>query len=283
MDTTILVAGPSSFNAFKEKHLPSFNLIFRLHDIWGIDVIRSKRMDNLYKAFTSAPSISATNLINLYGIKYIISVTPIEGDPRFELIYARIEGLPGKREDLLKENTIKLYKNRSPLPRAWLVKDFKVLDPKEILPLMTQKEFRPDREVLLEENPKWEGEAIGGRRGPPLRKTNDGGERLSGLPQKVKIISEKNNRLQLLVNSTEDNLLVLSDTYYPGWKAFVNGKETKIYRADYTFRGIPLNAGTHQVEFVYDPISFKLGAVATFLGILGCIVFGWVARRTKKA
>ncbi len=283
IDTPILVPDPSSFNAFKEKHLPSFNLIFRLHDIWGIDVIRLKRMDDLYKTFTGAPSISATNLIDLYGLKYIISVTPIEGDPRFELIYARIEGLPGKREDLLKENTIKLYKNRSPFPRAWLVKDFKVLDPKEILPMMTQKEFRPDREVLLEEDPKWGGEAIGGRRGPPLQRTNDGGESLSRFPQKVEFISEKNNRLQLLVNSAEDNLLVLSDTYYPGWKAFVNGKETKIYRADYTFRGISLNAGTHQVEFVYDPLSFKLGAGATFLGILGCIVFGWTARRTRKA
>jgi hypothetical protein len=282
MDTPILVPNLSPFSAFKEKHLPSFNLIFKLHDIWGIDVIRLKRMDDLYKTFTGAPSISATNLINLYGIKYIISVTPIEGDPRFELIYARIEGLPGKREDLLKENTIKLYKNRSPLPRAWLVKDFKVLDSKEILPMMTQKEFRPAREVLLEENPKWEGEAIVGRRGPPLRKTNDGGEPLSGLPQKVEIISEKNNRLQLLVNSTEDNLLVLSDTYYPGWKAFVNGKETKIYRADYIFRAIPLNAGTHRLEFVYDPMSFKLGAGVTLLGILGCIGMGWVARRKRR-
>jgi len=283
MDTPILVADPSPFNVFKEKHLPSFNLIFRLHDIWGIDVIRLKRIEDLYKAFTHAPSISATNLVNLYGVKYAISITPIEGDPRFELIYARLEGLPGKRENLLKENTIKLYKIRTPFPRAWLVRDFKVLDSKTILSRMTSKDFRPDREVLLEEKPKWGGEAIGGRRGPPLRKTNDVGEALSGLPQKVEIIYEKNNRLQLLVNSTEDNLLVLSDTYYPGWKAFVNGKETKIYRADYTFRGIPLNAGTHQVEFVYDPISFKLGAGATFLGILGCIVFGWVARRTRKA
>jgi Bacterial membrane protein YfhO len=283
MDTPILVADPSSFNVFKEKHLPSFNLIFRLHDVWGIDVIRLKRIEDLYKAFTSSPSILATNLVNLYGVKYVISITPIERDPRFELIYARTEGLQGKREYLLKENTIKLYKNLNPLPRAWLVKDFKVLDSKEILPMMTQKGFRPDREVLLEEDPKWGGEAIGSRRGPLLQRTNDGGEPLSRLPQKVEFISEKNNRLQLLVNSTEDNLLVLSDTYYPGWKAFVNGKETKIYRVDYTFRGISLNAGTHQVEFVYDPISFKLGAGATFLGILGCIVFGWVARRTKKA
>jgi hypothetical protein len=240
-------------------------------------------MDDLYKTFTSAPSISATNLINLYGIKYIISVTPIEGDPGFELIYARIEGLPGKREDLLKENTIKLYKNLNPLPRAWLVKDFKVLDSKEILPMMTQKEFDPRKEVLLEETPpsltsvsSVGTTAVPARTSLPL----EGGGKSGG---DVEIISETNNRLQLRVSSKENRLLVLSDTYYPGWKAFVNGKETKIYRADYTFRGIPLNAGTHQVEFVYDPISFKLGAVATFLGILGCIVFGWVARRTKKA
>jgi hypothetical protein len=284
MDTTILVADPSPFNAFKEKHLPSFNLIFRLHDIWGIDVIRLKRMDDLYKAFTCAPSISLNNLTELYGVKYIVSVTPLGGDPRFELIYARIEGLPGKREDLLKENTIKLYKNHSPLPRAWLVKDFKVLNSKEILLMMTQKEFHPDREVLLEEKPKWINPPT-----PPLLKGGKGGitkggvrelkKSLSGSVNKVEIISETNNRLQLLVNSKEDNLLVLSDTYYPGWKAFVDGIPQKIYRANYAFRAVPLSAGTHRVEFLYDPLSFKLGAGATFLGILGCLLIGWTVRR----
>ena len=74
----------------------------------------------------------------------------------------------------------------------------------------------------------------------------------------------------------------MSDTYYRGWKAFVDGEETKIYRADYTFRAIPLNAGTHRLEFVYDPMSFKLGAGVTLLGILGCIGMGWVARRKRR-
>jgi hypothetical protein len=285
MDTPILVADPSSFNVFKEKHLPSFNLIFRLHDVWGIDVIRLKRMDDLYKTFTGAPSISATNLIDLYGIKYIISVTPIEGDPRFELIYARIEGLQGKREDLLKGNTIKLYKNRSPLPRAWLVRDFKVLDSKTILSTIAKKEFDPRKEVLLEEEPKWEKEEIGGQHlpagrqgGPPQNRKNDVGEPLSGLPLKVEFISETNNRLQLFVKSTENVLLVLSDTYYPGWKAFVDGNPKKIYQANYAFRAVPLNAGTHRVEFIYDPMSFKLGAGVTLLGILGCIAMALFRR-----
>ena len=268
MDTFILIDSTLPLLHLKEKHLPSMNLLYRLNNIWGIDVIRAKRVDDLYRAFTSAPSISTNQLADLYGIKYVVSVTPLEGDLRFELIYARLEGLEGKRENLLKENTIKLYKNRNPLPRTWLVKDYKVMDSNAILSVMTQKEFDPRKEVLLEET-------------PPSLTLSRRGARVSG--GEAEIISESNNRVQILTKSREDSFLVLSDTYYPGWKAFVDGKETKIYRADYTFRAIPLNAGTHRVEFVYDPISFKLGAGVTLLGILGCFGMGWVARRRGRA
>ena len=152
-DTPILIAGASPLDIFKEKHLPSMNLLYPLHDIWGIDVIRLKKTDDLYKAFTHTPSISTTNLLDLYGVKYVISVIPIEKDPRFELIYSRLEGLQGKKEDLLKENTVKLYRARNHFPRAWLVKDFKVMDSKAILYTMINKRFKPRKEVLLEEAP----------------------------------------------------------------------------------------------------------------------------------
>ena len=270
-DTTVLIGDPSALSIFKEKHLPSMNLFYRLHDIWGIDVIRLKRMDDLYKAFIGTPSISSTNLINLYGVKYIISVTPLEENHQFELIYARIEGLQGQKEDLLKENTIKLYKNQGPILRGWLVKDFKVMDSDDMLSKMTSKDFHPDREVLFEEEPKFN---------PPSRHLEGGGERME---KGVGIISESNNKLRLHVETPENTFLVLNDTYFPGWKAYVNGKKTKIYRADYAFRAIPLNAGTHQVEFIYDPMSFKLGAGVTLLGILGCIGLGCIARRKRKA
>ncbi len=304
MDTQILATTTFYLDILKEKHPPSMRLPYLLHDIWGIDVIRVKRGDDLYNAFTGVSSISATNLVDLYGIKYVISVAPIEGDPRFELIFGMVEGLEGKKEDLLKQNTIKLYKNRKCFARAWLVKDFKVLDSKTILSMMTQKGFDPGQEVFLEEEPKWINPPLppftrggvgglneplsgfqnkGGLMGSPLRRANDVGELPCGLPEKAEIVSESNNRLYLQVMAAENGLLVLSDTYYPGWKALVNGRETKIYRADYAFKAIPLNAGTHQVEFVYDPMSFKLGAGVTLLGILGCVVFGWTARRRRKA
>jgi len=293
LDTTILVDAISPLRYLKEKHLPSMNLLYSLHDIWGIDVIRLKRTDDLYKAFTSTPSISTTNLIDLYGVKYVVSVTPLWKDPRFELVYSRLEGLQGRRKDLLKENTIKLYRNRRHFTRAWLVKDFKVMDSKAILYTMIDKKFNPRKEVLLEEEPKWEI-GMGGHREPPLQNINAVGEPLSGLPQKVEIISEKNNRLQLLVKSTKNALLVLSDTYYPGWKAFVypvrydsynqvdlvdtklsnrvNGKEIKIYRANYNFRAIPLKAGEYEIQFIYDPISFKIGTLVSLLTLIGIAV-----------
>jgi hypothetical protein len=270
MDTSILVGEASPFDYLKEKHIPSMNLLYQLHDIWGIDVVRLKRMDNLYKAFVGAPSISATNLVNLYGVKYIISVTPLEENPQFGLMYARVEGLQGRKEDLLKENTIKLYKNQNPILRGWLVKDFKVMDPDTMLLRMTSKDFHPDREILLEEEPRFNPPST------PLEKEEEWTEK------GAEFISESNNRLKLLVKTQEDALLVLNDTYFPGWKVFVNDKKTKIYRADYAFRAIPLNAGIHRVEFVYDPMSFKLGAGLTLLGILGCIGLGLIYRRNRK-
>ncbi len=288
MDTPVLLADPSPWNVFKEKHLPSMNLLYQLQNIWGIDVIRVKRADDLYKAFTGARSLSATHLMDLYGIKYVVSLTPLGGDAQLELIYARIEGLPGNREDLLKENTVKLYRVRDPHPRASLVNDFRVMGSKDILSMVTQKEFQRDRVVFLEEGPKWREKTIDGRRGAPQRKANDGGESVSGslpdrqgLPQKVEFISESNNRLELLAGLRQDGLLVLSDTYYPGWKAFVDGTPQKIYRANYAFRAVPLGAGTHRLEFVYDPMSLKLGALFTFLGCIACVIMASVPRRKR--
>jgi hypothetical protein len=287
LDTPILVGNGSPFDLIKEKHLPSLNMIFKVHDIWGVDVVRLKRGDELYKVFTNTPSISATNIVDIYSVKYVISVIPIEGDSRFELVYARLDGLEGNKEDLLKQNTIKLYRNKSPLSRAWLVRDFKVMDSKEMLLRMIGKDFRPDREVLLEEGPPHldplpEGE--GDRRNPLPRFVERGrgtGDRVRGNGE-VEFISESNNRLSLEVEAKEGCILILSDTHYPGWKVFVNGKEEKILRANYNFRGVSLSRGVHRVEFVYAPLSFKLGAGLSIIGVISCAIMGWKSRRRKN-
>jgi hypothetical protein len=281
MDTPILIGDASPLDIMKEKHLPSLNLLYRLYDIWGIDVVRLKRVDDLYNALTSAPSITATRLVDLYGVKYVISVTPIEEDSHFELIYSRIEGLRGRKEDLLKENTIKLYRNSNALPRALLVKDFKVMDSKAILSTITRKDFNPEMEVFLEEEPKSLMHGATQHFGQTAQ-LNRHPSKMSHSPRnKVELICEYNNRLLLFVKEPENTILVLNDTYFPGWRVFVDGKEGKIFQANYNFRAVPLPAGTQKVEFVYDPLSFKLGAVITFLGSIGCLVIGLAARRRR--
>jgi len=75
-------------------------------------------------------------------------------------------------------------------------------------------------------------------------------------------------------DSPEDGLLVLTDTYYPGWRAFVDGREEHIVSADYLFRGVPLAAGKHSVEFVYAPDSFRIGLL---LSGVTAVAIGWVA------
>ena len=282
MDHPVLIGDGTFFDVFKEKHLPTMNLLYSLRDIWGIDVIRLKRVDDLYKTFTGTPSISATHLIDLYGVKYIISVTPIEEKRRFELIYSRIEGLQGKKEDLLKGNTVKLYRNRNPFLRTWLVKDYRVLDSNQMLSAMTSKDFHPDKTVFLEEEPKW------GPPNPPFLKVGLRGskESPSGPKNKVEFVSERNNRLHLHVKTPENTLLVLSDTYSSGWRAYVQpfgsqlsngakGEERRILRANYNFRAIPLKAGEYEIRFIYDPISFKIGMVVSlfaFVGIVVCLI-----------
>jgi hypothetical protein len=276
MDVPILVGNATYIDYLKEKHLPTMNLLHKLHDIWGIDVIHLKRTEDLRNVFISTPSITSTKLVDLYGVKYVISVTLIEKDPPFELIYVRLEGLQGKKEDLLKENTIKLYRNKNPLPRGWLVKDFRVLDSKEILSKLNGREFHPDREVLLEEDPRHPIAFPKRGGGGEMEGIKHAGEPHRGL---AKILFESNNKLKLHVGAAENTFLVLSDTFFPGWKAYVNGKEEKIYRANYAFRAIPLMAGTHEVEFIYDPLSFRVGAIITFLTIISLIGIGWVQRR----
>lgn len=288
MDVPILIGNATYIDYLKEKHLPSMSQLYKIHNIWGIDVIHLKRTDELYKALVERPSISATNLVDLYGVKYIISVSLIEDKPNLELIYSRLEGLNGKREDLLKGNTIKLYRNNSYISRAWLVKDFKVMDPKNILLEITKKDFNPQRVVFLEEEPEFNPPPH--PFDPSVSPLTKGGYRgeLKGfevstgnLRNKIDLIHESNNRLTLFVKADEDAFLILSDTYFPGWKVFIDGKKEKIYCADYNFRAVPVKAGVHKVEFIYSPLSFKLGAIINISGIIGCIITGFFIRSKK--
>ena len=101
---------------------------------------------------------------------------------------------------------------------------------------------------------------------------------------KVKVLAYQPNKVVLEVEAGQDGLVFLSDVYYPGWRATINGQPTKIYQADYAFRAVPVPAspaGEHQVVFSYFPQSFKQGLLVSLSGFL--ILAFWLGySRIKK-
>jgi uncharacterized membrane protein YfhO len=93
------------------------------------------------------------------------------------------------------------------------------------------------------------------------------------------ITNYSSGKISIETNSTGNSLLFLSDNYYPGWQAYVDGRQTQIYRADFTFRAIFVPSGEHQVKFIYNPLSFNLGVLAAALGLLAIIFLAVVLRK----
>ena len=98
------------------------------------------------------------------------------------------------------------------------------------------------------------------------------------------------NRLSYDVSAAASGLAVFSEIYYPaGWKAYIDGEEVPVLRADYTLRALLIDEGDHEVEFVYDPGSFTLGknislasSLAIILALAGCILYSFFYGHKKR-
>jgi uncharacterized membrane protein YfhO len=84
--------------------------------------------------------------------------------------------------------------------------------------------------------------------------------------------------VSLSVRLTCPAMIVVSDTYFPGWRAYIDGASARIYSVNGAMRGILAPAGVHSVTMRYRPMSVYAGAALTFLGILGVALLA----RSKK-
>jgi hypothetical protein len=66
--------------------------------------------------------------------------------------------------------------------------------------------------------------------------------------------------------------LVNTDTYYPGWRAYVDGRPAPLYRANVAFRAVLVPPGRHTVTFRYEPRSLRVGAAVSALA--ACVIVG---------
>ncbi|HEX9016231.1 MAG TPA: YfhO family protein, partial [Chloroflexota bacterium] len=87
-------------------------------------------------------------------------------------------------------------------------------------------------------------------------------------PGDARITSYAAEKISVRASAKDDGYLVLADSYFPGWAARVDGKESPIERVDFAFRGVFLPKGEHTVVFEYAPATFRTGAAITVLSLL---------------
>jgi uncharacterized membrane protein YfhO len=74
---------------------------------------------------------------------------------------------------------------------------------------------------------------------------------------------------------------VLTDSWAPGWKAKVDGRDADVQRVDYLIRGVAVPAGRHTVEFRYEPATWTWGWAISLITLLGLIAAVLVGRRRR--
>lgn len=89
----------------------------------------------------------------------------------------------------------------------------------------------------------------------------------------VETVNELFNEVHLKTHTSKsDNWLVIAIAYYPGWKAYINGIEQHVFRANYGFSAIRLPSGENTVLFKYEPFSFKIGALITLISLISLVL-----------
>lgn len=167
-----------------------------------------------------------------------------------------------KYELAYRDEQVEVLHNAAAFPRAYVVSEavFRSGSASQ-LDLMCTRPFDPATEVVLDSAP-----------GPPQPSRPAGrlsqrSGRVAQRPQAAEVVLSESDRVVVAVRSDRGGYLVLTDAYYPGWRAFVDGVEVPVLRANELFRAVHLEPGTHRVEFVFDPPSVRLGA-AVSLGTL---------------
>jgi uncharacterized protein YbaR (Trm112 family) len=144
----------------------------------------------------------------------------------------------------------RLYRNNLALPRALLVPQATVLrDPAEVLARLQSSDFDPRREVVLE------GPGLPGEQWMDQTAEEAAGD--------ARLIYRTNNSIQLSVQASSYGFLLLNELSYPGWKAYLDGHQVRVWRANYLFRAIEIPPGDHEIEFRFEPDSLQLGLALT--------------------
>lgn len=187
-------------------------------------------------------------LLNMLNVKYIVTGDSLHQDwavNRFD------EGA-------------KVYENTAALPRAFMVPAGQILpDESAVLSRIIDPDFDPLGCVFLD--------------GSEVKHASSTDWSRAGTAE---ILRYDIHDVIVEVDS-EGGYLVLTDTFFPGWRADVDGADSEILRANYAFRAVELTPGKHRIHFYYQPGSFPIGLSISLVALVFC--FGLYIVGPRKA
>ncbi len=250
-----------------ERALASFGaeaaVYYKVGSIEGYDAVYSQRygefisslnngkLQNSARSVVNFPKYGqySSQGLNLLGVQYLIHKRS-DGYAVWEYPFWKYpEIFQLKYED----EAYQIFNNTQAFPKAFLAKKFIVKkNSQEILSAMFSKDMDLKDTIILEESPQ------------NLPAFSNGEAKIKHYgPNKVEINTQANG----------SSLLFLSDSYYPGWIAYIDGVQTKIIRGDYAFKTVFVPKGSHKVEFIYSPNAFKLGVLMAALGLVLALIW----------
>jgi hypothetical protein len=186
-------------------------------------------------------------ILNMLNVKYILSQVPLFKESSvFPLVW--------------KQDSECIYENAKVLPRVFFVDKVRIMKLEDMLNFIVSPEFNPAEHVLFENPPSANIESASGSR--------------------AKIDNYGVNSIEINAHVENSCIMVMSEIYYPEWKAEVDGEEKEILRADYCLRALPLSPGDHSIKLKYNShiikfsllisiIAFALSLILTIVGFLG--------------
>ena len=163
-----------------------------------------------------------------------------------------------------------IYENLRAMPRAWLVP--------EVLSVNSEEAFKAIRLSQMSDGRPFDPSQIALVEEPLTFKAKTADPAAT-----AQVVRAHDTRVEVQTSSTSPSFLVLSDNYYPGWEATIDGTATHLFRTNFALRGVLIPAGGHIVKFEFKPMTFYYGAAIsmTSLLLLATLIF-WIKRKLNQ-
>ena len=167
---------------------------------------------------------------------------------------------------------IEIYENLKRMPRAWFVQRAAVLPSQLVLETIRRGRmpeggiFDPAETVLFEKEDFGRREIALPTIAPPAN-------------AEVRVTRYEPQRIEIETRNEQPGFLALSEVYYRGWDAWIDGRRVPVEKVNYILRGLAVPAGAHRIEFVFRSPSFRNGAVYSVLGLVLLLAGGLMRRR----